>query len=133
MSERSVLLSRVVRYGIAGLVATAIYFGSVMLLVERAAVAPVPAAIIATIVVIVTSYVVNRAFVFDTDRPHASAFGRFVAASLLGIGLNAGLMHLATNVLSWPYAVGAALSTAVVPPLNFLVNHLWAFRPSDRP
>ena len=132
MSERSVLLGRVARYAVAGLVATAIYFGSVMLLVERARVAPVPAAIIATIVVIVTSYAINRTFVFDTNRPHTSAFGRFLAASLLGIALNAALMHLATNTLSYPYIVGAALSTAIVPPMNFLVNYLWAFRPSDR-
>lgn len=128
MSERSVLLGRVMRYGIAGLVATAIYFGSVMLLVERARVAPVPAAIVATIIVIASSYVINRTFVFDTTRAHASAFARFVAASLVGIALNAALMHVATVVLGWPYLAGAALSTAVVPPMNFFVNYLWAFR-----
>jgi putative flippase GtrA len=128
MTERSVLISRVLRYGVAGLVATAIYFLSVMLLVERAHLAPVAAAIVATIVVIVSSYIINRTFVFDTNRTHTSAFPRFVTASLLGIGLNAALMHVATVVLAWPYLAGAALSTVVVPPLNFFVNYLWAFR-----
>lgn len=128
MSARSVLLGRAVRYGIAGLVATAIYFASVMLLVERLRLAPVTAAIVATVIVIVSSYVINRAFVFDTDRSHGSAFVRFVAASLLGIAVNAALMHLATAVLRWPYIAGAALSTAVVPAMNFFVNYRWAFR-----
>ena len=122
------LTGRVVRYGVAGLVATAIYFGAVVLLVERVGVAPVPAAVLATMVVIVSSYIINRAFVFDTNRGHTSAFARFVVASLLGIALNAGLMYLATRVLAWPYIAGAVLATAVVPPLNFVVNYFWAFR-----
>lgn len=122
------LTSRVVRYGVAGLVATAIYFAAVVLLVEYARVAPVPAAVLATMIVIVSSYIINRVFVFDTNRAHTSAFARFVVASLLGIALNAGLMYLATRVLAWPYIAGAVLATAVVPPLNFVVNYLWAFR-----
>ena len=122
------LTNRIVRYGVAGLVATAIYFAAVVLLVEGAHVAPVRAAVVATMIVIVSSYVVNRVFVFETNRSHTSAFARFVAASLLGIVLNGGLMHLATRVLGWPYIAGAALATAVVPPLNFIVNYFWAFR-----
>jgi putative flippase GtrA len=130
MNERSALFRRALRYGLAGLVATVIYFVSVMLMVERAHVAPVPAAVLATVIVIVSSYVINRAFVFETNRTHVSAFSRFVVASLLGIALNAGLMHVATVVMAWPYLAGAALSTTVVPPMNFFVNYLWAFRPT---
>ena len=122
------LTGRVVRYAVAGIVATAIYFVGVMILVEWLHVRPVPAAVAATVVVIVTSYVINRVFVFETSRAHASAFTRFVLASLLGIALNAGLMHLATAILGWPYPVGAALTVVVVPPLNFAVNYFWAFR-----
>lgn len=124
------MIGRVLRYAVAGVVAAAIYFLSVMVLVERAGVAPVPTAIVATIIVIVTSYIVNRAFVFETNRTHTSAFTRFIVASLLGIGLNAALMHMATVILAWPYLAGAALSTVVVPPMNFFVNYLWTFRPT---
>lgn len=123
-----VLGGRVLRYGVAGLVATAVYFAALTALVELIHLAPVPAAVLATLVVIVTSYVFNRAFVFDTNRPHASAFTRFGLASLLSIALNAALMHLATVTLRWPYLAGAVLTTLIVPPLNFVVNYLWAFR-----
>ena len=122
------LRERIVRYGLAGVLATAIYFVAVFLLVERAGVAPVPAAVIATAIVIVTSYLINRTFVFDTDRSHHSAFTRFALASLLGIAANTGLMYVATKVFAWPYLVGAALTILVVPPMNFLVNQFWAFR-----
>jgi putative flippase GtrA len=127
----SSMTGRVIRYGIAGLIATAIYLFAVFVLVARARVAPVTAAVIATAIVIVTSYLINRAFVFDTNRAHHSAFARFLIASLFGIAANAALMYLATRVFAWPYLVGAALTVVVVPPMNFLVNQFWAFRPAD--
>jgi len=127
------LLARAVRYGLAGLFATAVYFGAVALLVEAAGARPVPAAAIATVLVIVSSYVVNRGWVFDTDRSHASAFARFVAASALSLVLNTGLMHLSVNVLGWRYVAGLALATLVVPPTNFAINYLWCFRPAAPP
>ena len=122
------LLGRAIRYGLAGLFATMLYFGAVAALVEVAGTRPVPAAGIATVLVIAISYAVNRRWVFDTDRSHASAFSRFVAASVLSIGLNTGLMYLSVHVLGWWYVAGLALATAVVPPTNFTVNYLWCFR-----
>jgi putative flippase GtrA len=122
------LRARVVRYGVAGLIATAVYFAAVTALVEVARLAPVPAAGVATVVVMITSYVINRAWVFHTTQTHAASFARFAIATLLSIGLNAGLMHIATTILGWSYLLGAALTTVVVPPVNFVVNYFWAFR-----
>jgi putative flippase GtrA len=127
------LLARAVRYGFAGLFATAVYFGTVALLVEAAGARPVPAAAAATLLVIVTSYVVNRGWVFDTDRSHASAFARFAAASALSLALNTGLMYLSVSVLGWPYVAGLGLAMLVVPPTNFAINYLWCFRPAAPP
>ena len=126
------LLARAFRYGLAGLLATALYAGAVALLVERAGVRPALAAAAATVLVIISSYAVNRGWVFDTDRSHASAFSRFAAASALSIALNTGLMHLAVDILGWSYVAGLALSTAVVPPTNFALNYLWCFRPREQ-
>jgi len=123
--------SRAVRYAAAGVLATIIYVATVSALVEVAGTPPVAAAVIATILVIGTSYVVNRRFVFDTNRSHASALTRFTVASLVGIGCNVGLMYLATHTFKWPYLAGALLSTVVVPPLNFAVNLLWTFRAAN--
>lgn len=122
------LLGRVVRYGIAGLLATVLYFGAVAVLVEVAHIGPVAAAAIATVLVLVASYVINRGWVFDTDRSHASAFTRFLAASALSLVLNTGLMYLSVRVLGWWYVAGLVLATAVVPPTNFAINYFWCFR-----
>jgi putative flippase GtrA len=123
------MTGRAFRYGIAGLAATAIYLGVVTALVELGALSPVAAAAVATGVVIVFSYNVNRAWIFPTNRSHLSAFSRFALASGLSIALNTGLMHLAVDVLAWHYWTGLVLATAVVPPTNFLVNQYWSFRP----
>ncbi|MEK7402216.1 MAG: GtrA family protein [Gemmatimonadota bacterium] len=126
------LAERVIRYGLAGLFATAVYVGAVTALVEILQVAAVPAAAIATLVVMVTSYAVNRAWVFDASRPHTSSFPRFAAATALSVALNTALMHLAVRVLAWPYLAGVVLTTAIVPPVNFVVNYLWSFKPVAR-
>jgi putative flippase GtrA len=118
------------RYVVAGLLASGLYVAAVALLVEGAGIGPVAAAAAATVLVIATSYVVNRRWVFDSDRPHRSALSRFVTASALSILLNTGLMHLAVRLLGWPYLAGLLLATAVVPPTNFLLNALWCFRPA---
>lgn len=125
------LAQRAVRYGLAGLFATAVYFGAVMALVELVHLPAVPAAAVATLVVMVTSYAVNRAWVFDASRPHTSSFPRFAGATGLSILLNTGLMHAAVAVLGWPYLAGVVLTTAIVPPVNFVVNYLWSFKPAN--
>ena len=131
MNAPRTLLQRMVRYGLAGLFATAVYFAAVTALVALVHLAAVPSAAIATLVVMVTSYAVNRAWVFDASRPHSSSFPRFAAATGLSIVLNTGLMHAAVKVFGWTYVAGVALTTAIVPPVNFVVNYLWSFSPRD--
>lgn len=122
------ILGRAFRYGLAGLFATALYFGAVAMLVEWRGMNAVPAATVATVFVTLASYVVNHRWVFVSNRSHISAFGRFVAASVLSIAINTGLMYLSVRTLGWPYRAGLALATLVVPPTNFVVNYLWCFR-----
>lgn len=118
------------RYGVSGVFASLIYFASASALVEWAGAPPVLAAALATTVVIVTSYLVNRYWVFSSTRSHASSFTRFVLASGLSMGLNSALMWLAAVQLGWSYIAGLLLATLVVPPVNFVVNYLWCFRPA---
>jgi putative flippase GtrA len=126
------LLARAFRYGVVGLLSTVLYFGAVALLVEAASAGPVLAAGVATVLVVITSYAMNRRWVFDTDRPHAWAFSRFVAASVLSIALNTGVMYVSVRALRWWYVAGLVLATGIVPPTNFVINYLWCFRPAAR-
>lgn len=128
IAPNTTLRGRVLRYGIAGGVATVLYAGVATLLVETALASPVVASALATGVTILFSYVVNRTWIFETDRSHASAFRRFLAASGLSMALNTGLMHVTVGVIGWHYWTGLVLATLIVPPTNFVVNQNWAFR-----
>ena len=122
------MATRVLRYVVAGAFSTAVYYGGVLVLVELLHVDPVASAALATALVTVTAYLVNRRWVFASERAHGSAFPRFVAATMLSLAINAGLMHLVVHVLGGWYVAGAVLATVVVPPTNFVVNYLWCFR-----
>jgi putative flippase GtrA len=122
------MVGRALRYGVAGLAATMLYFCAVAALVEVAVVGPVAAAAAATGLVIVSSYVVNRTWVFDARRTHGAAVWRFLVASAFSMVLNAGLMYLSVQVLRWWYVAGLLLTTAVVPPTNFVINYVWCFQ-----
>ena len=126
------LATRVLRYALAGGLSTVVYYGGVFVLVELLHVDPVTSAAAATALVVATSYLVNRRWVFASDRAHASALPRFVAASLLSLAINAGLMHLVVRVLGGWYVLGLVLATLVVPPTNFVLNYLWCFREARR-
>jgi putative flippase GtrA len=122
------VLARAFRYGVAGVFATVIYAAAVAALVELTPLSPIVAAAIATTLVFVTSYVVNRMWVFDTNRSHASAISRFAAASVVSLVLNTGLMYLSVHRLGWSYLAGLALATTIVPPTNFVINYVWSFQ-----
>lgn len=129
LNERQrALLDKLVRYGIAGLIGTGLYAALNYVMVEKLGAEPVIASVIATTIVMLTSYVINRVFVFKTNRSHASSFTRFAIATGFSMALTVGLTYFAVHVLSWGYVGGIILVTAVIPPTNFLVNYLWAFR-----
>ena len=129
IGDKRTTSGRVIRYGIAGVAAFALQAAVVTACVELASLRPFVAAAIATCVVIVFSYFVNRRWVFETNRSHASAFTRFVAASAFSLAFNTGLMYLIVDVLGWRYGVGVVIGAALAPTINFFINQFWAFRP----
>jgi putative flippase GtrA len=129
IGDKHTTTGRLIRYGIAGVAAFALTASIVVACVELGGLRPFLAAAIATCVVIVFSYFVNRRWVFETNRSHSSAFTRFVAASAFSLAFNTGLMYLIVDVIGWRYGVGVVIGAAIAPPTNFLINQAWAFRP----
>ncbi len=61
------------------------------------------------------------------DRPAAQAT-RFIAVSLLSLGLNAFWVWLCVQVLGWPLWTPIPLMGMVTPALVFALNRQWVFR-----
>lgn len=116
-----------IRYGAVGLLGTAIYFLIVLFLVESLGFDPVVSSGGAVLVVIVITYLLNRGWVFASDREHRSAFPRFLLIAAFSLLLNIAVMHLTVNVLGWWYVAGLVVATLIIPPTNFVLNH-WCFR-----
>jgi putative flippase GtrA len=132
IGDKHTTRGRVIRYGIAGVAAAALQFSVLTACVELAGLRPFVATAIATCVVIVFSYFVNRRWIFETNRSHTSAFTRFVAASAFSLALNTGLMYLIVDVIGWHYWAGFAISAVIAPVTNFIINQKWAFRNENR-
>ena len=117
------------RYAVVGVLGTAIHFGVLAALVELGAVDPVLASAAGFIVTLIVSYVLNHRWTFASPVGHRTAFIRYTAVSMLGLGLNSLIMYLAVHVFGLWYIAGQALVVAVVPAVNFVLNRWWSFRP----
>ena len=120
---------RILRYAVVGVLGTAIHFGVLAALVEWGAVDAVLASAVGFLVTLLVSYVLNHRWTFKSPVSHGTAFGRYAAVSLLGLGLNSIIMYLAVHVFGLWYILAQALVVIVVPAVNYSLNRSWTFGP----
>jgi putative flippase GtrA len=88
----------------------------------------IPAAISAFCVAVANNFAWNRAWTFDASDGHAGfQAARFLAVSLVGLGLNLVLLELFVSALEFPALAGQALAVGLTMPVNFVGNKLWTF------
>ncbi|WP_163859754.1 GtrA family protein [Paenibacillus elgii] len=116
------------RYGIVGLLGTALHFAALFVLVEAAKLHPVLASALGFVLVLLVSYALNRRWTFQASASGWKPLAKYTVVSVTGLLLNIGLMYLAVDRLHWHYAVGQCLVVVAVPISNFLFNYYWTFR-----
>ena len=119
---------RWLRHLAAGGVGTLLYLAAVAIGVELLGFHPVASVSVAFTLLVAFSYTVNRTWVYAPERGHGYAIPRFFVGVAIGFLLNIGIMYGMVEVLDLWYAWGLVGAAVVVPPTNFLVNYLWAFR-----
>ena len=88
----------------------------------------IPAAIGAFCVAVANNFAWNRFWTFDASDGHAGfQAARFLAVSLVGLGLNLALLELFVTALGFPALAGQALAVGLTMPVNFIGNKLWTF------
>lgn len=103
------------------------HFGITIALVEGAGAGPTGASVVGFAAAFVSSYLLNRFWVFGTSaRPWVSLV-RYAVVCLCGLLLNVSIMALTVDWLHWYYLWGLAVVVAVVPITNFMLNRVWAF------
>lgn len=122
-----VSLHRVVRFGLAGLVATVLYFLLTNALVLVGGMPPVAASVGAYLLSLGASYLLQSRFTFRVNTDSVDQVARFIITSLAGLFLSWCVMAIAVDVLSWPYVIGAAAICVLIPIVNFFMFRGWVF------
>lgn len=120
---------RLMRFGIIGLLTTAIHYWGVIALVEWGGMAPLRANVGSFAVAFWSSYFGHRHWTFADRRNKARAtFLRFMATAALGFLCNQSLFFLLLTYGKLPYFVALAITVCVVAALTYLVSRIWTFR-----
>ena len=116
------------RYSLAGGMATAVHYTTLLALVEWAGVAAATAAVIGALCGAVASYAINRSMTFTASTAtHQQALPRFMLIAAAGAALNGGMVWLGVHWLGWHYLAAQALATVLVLGLTYRLNRSWTF------
>ncbi len=116
------------KFGVVGATGYAVNLIVFAILVEGLGVHHIAAAIGAFLVAVTNNFLLNRHWTFDAAGGHAGEQAwRFLAVSLIGLGVNLGVLALLVDGAELAELPSQAIAVAVAMPVNFLGNKLWTF------
>lgn len=119
-------LARLLRFGVSGVIATGIHIAVATPLIYLLHASQVSANGVAFVVANFGSYLLNTLWSFGA-RPGRDSYLRFLAVSLVGLGMTLGISKGA-DVLAAGYWTGLACILSVVPIVTFLLHRSWTYR-----
>lgn len=128
MKNRVQAYSGILKYGVVGVLGTLVHIGVLAIMVEIFQVNAIAGSIIGFVGALLSSYLLNYYWTFESTHDHLSSFPRYLLVSLVGLGLNTLLMYVTVTVLKWWYIYGQLTVILVVPVTNYLLNRFWTFR-----
>jgi putative flippase GtrA len=120
-------LHRLVRFGLSGIATTLFYFVLTNALVLALHVPPVAASVCAYVLSIALSYLLQSRFTFQMGQDSFDQIIKFVITSIAGLIVSWCVMAWSTDLMAWPYFVGAAIVCFLIPVANFFAFRGWVF------
>ncbi len=130
-AESRALFWQVVRYGLTGLAVTAIQAVIYWTLAALVGLHPQIALVAGFCVAVIAGYVLHGAYSFRDETREDRSAGRamrFVAVSLVSLGINALWVWLCVTTLVWPEWAPIPAFVFVTPAIVFVLNRQWVFR-----
>lgn len=122
------LFLQIMRFGIVGVIAAAIHFSTVVMLVQGWDMAPLVANIIGFMVAFQMSYWGHRLWTFnDTESLHRVAVSRLLVVQVLNFAANEILFYIFLS-LNLPYQLALIIVLTVLPVFTFISSKMWVFR-----
>jgi putative flippase GtrA len=122
------LLRRFVRFGIVGVVNTAVHTALFTAAIELVHIEAVLANAMGFSVAVLVGYTLNRRWTFAKHGAQHARLWRYVVGALIGLAWNSVIMAVVVHGAHWSPYVGLVISLLLVPPLTFALNQLWVFR-----
>lgn len=119
-------LTRLIRFGVCGALATGLHVGMAVLLISRAGLSPALANALAFVCATCWSYLANTVWSFSSSLQLRNVT-RFIAVSLGGVALTALVSYLAQAAGATPW-IGIAMVVCTVTPLTFVTHRRWTYR-----
>jgi putative flippase GtrA len=121
-------LKQISRFGVVGLVATAVHVGVGLGLHGGGGIPAFWANIVAFCTALGVSYFGQTRITFPEATAGRAAFARFASIAVSGLALNQIIVWLVTSAFGGPYWLALAIIIATVPAATFLALKFWALR-----
>ena len=121
------IVTQFIKFAIVGVIATIVHAGSVIFLVETFSFDPVISSVPAYIAALITAYLLNKTWSFQSKVSHIDAFLPYTIVSTLGFGLNITIMHVLINLFHVKYYFALAVAVISVPIVTFTLHKYWTF------
>lgn len=116
------------KFGVVGGSGYVVNLAVFWILAEQLDTHHIPAAVGAFCVAVSNNFLWNRQWTFPATAANPAHQGaRFLAVSIVGLGVNLGMLELLVSVAGLPELLSQAVAVAVAMPVNFIGNKLWTF------
>lgn len=124
--------SQIIRFGIVGVIATAIDYGLMVVLTELAGLPYLLSCTISFTTSVIVNYILSVRFVFaaTTKTTKATEITIFILLSAVGLGINQAIMWFAVEQLGISYLIAKIGATVIVMVYNFISRKLFLERKS---
>lgn len=116
------------RYAVGGAAAAAVHLGTLAVLVEAVGVPPLAGSVVGFCLAIAVNYTAQYHWVFGSTASHRAAFPRYLAVTLVMLGVNAAVFATVTQLTPLHYVAVQAATTGVVVVLNYIANARFTYR-----
>lgn len=121
------LFRQFVRFLGVGCISAIGHYGLLILLVQAAGMAAVPASSAGALLGAWINYSLNYRFTFRSSKRHAESVSKFAVVAIVGFLLNALFMWIGVELLGLHYLLGQVLTTGLVLVWSFVANRFWTF------
>ncbi len=125
---RQMPFAEVLKFGVTGVINASVHTLVFVLQVDVLGIDPLIASVPAFCMAVVTSYLLNRNWVFQRSGDHMNQFSRFLAVAVTGLGINVLVMYICLDWFELHHLVSLAITVCFLAAWSYSLNKFWTFR-----